>query len=358
VSKKTVKLKYVDFPFFGAKSNAGDSIEVENFFITKAIKENYDIEWSDKPDFLLCGYVGTDFAKYNCVKIYFGLEPIHPNFNAYDYALGCMNNYETGNRFLRIIPPIMFDRLKPVYDAIFTRDKFTIDDLRKKTGFCSRVVTHRGGNSFRHEFFERLSKYKKVSSGGGWGNNIGYKVADKFEFDKQHKFSLAFDNSTDHISEKLYDAFGAHTVPIYWGNNEITKYFNPKAFVNFYDYGGVEEVIDRIKEIDHNDDLYLQMMHEPALVNPRTYEQLQKELESFFIHIFETPLEETVSSKNSYRGRYGYQKIEYYGRRVLYRKEKIRSIFSKIYAPFRIMEHFKVIRKIKLMVKFVLRISE
>jgi hypothetical protein len=347
VLRKSVKLKYVDFlpGFWDSKSNAGDESTVENFFITKAIRKNYDIIYSDTPDFLLCldnyGW-RAEFAKYDCVKIFITIENFHPNFNAYDYAIAMVNNYEEGRRFLKLNPVLMLERRRPIYNAIFCRDKFTADDLNEKSGFCSRVVTGTAGNPIREEFFHKLSEYKKVDSGGGYLNNVGGRVVDKFKFDKQHKFSLAIENSTEYTTEKLYEAFGAHTIPIYWGNPEISKEFNTRAFVNFYDYGTIDKVVDRVKEIDNNDELYLQMMREPAFINPKTYEQLQKGLEDFLINIFETPLEESRRDRALALRRYA--KVEAYGRRIYAWEIRFKARFYWLYKFF---NKFSIIQKIK-----------
>ncbi len=54
-----------------------------------------------------------------------------------------------------------------------------------------------------------------------------------------------------YTTEKLFDCFKAGTVPIYWGNPEITRDVNPKAFINCNDYeNDFDAVIERVKEID------------------------------------------------------------------------------------------------------------
>ncbi len=61
----------------------------------------------------------------------------------------------------------------------------------------------------RNNFFLKISKYKKVDSGGLALNNIGYIVKNKLEFIKDYKFTIAFENSSysGYTTEKITDAF-------------------------------------------------------------------------------------------------------------------------------------------------------
>ena len=78
--------------------------------------------------------------------------------------------------------------------------------------------------SGRDELFEYLSQYKLVDSGGRHKNNIGGSIDDKFLFQQQYKFSIAYENSSTpgYTTEKIIQALAAGTSePIYWGNPEI-----------------------------------------------------------------------------------------------------------------------------------------
>jgi hypothetical protein len=334
--RKTIKLKYVDCPFLGLPDNANMIIDQNNIFTTRAIEKNYHIEWSDNPDYIICATLGFDFSKYNCVKIALLTENIYPNFNAYDYAIGLVNNFEHNSRFFLLPSCIMRECWRGYYDNVFTRPAFSYDDLAAKKGFCAWVVSNGTYiNPIRDKFFYKYSEYKRVDSGGGHLNNVGGRIADKQAFLNQYKFSLARENSKDYTCEKLWQAFASHTIPVYWGNPEIGKEYNTKAFVNFYDYGSVEKTLKRVIEIDNNDDLFMQMMHEPAYINPKTYDQHMKELEDFFIKIFETPIED---SKRDITFR-SYELVEAYGRKQYYqknkRKEIVKQFLIKLYHPFR-----------------------
>ena len=86
---------------------------------------------------------------------------------------------------------------------------------------------------------EKLSKYKRVDSGGRHLNNIGGPVDDKLEFQKDYKFSIAFENSAfpGYLTEKLPEAVIAQTLPIYWGDKLVHRDFNTARFLNYPDFG-------------------------------------------------------------------------------------------------------------------------
>ena len=93
---------------------------------------------------------------------------------------------------------------------------------------------------------------------------VEHPVADKLAFQQAYKFVIAFENSSTpgYLTEKFAEAAQADAVPIYWGDPTIAELFNPKAFVNCHDFATLEDAVERVKEIDADDDLYLQMLSE------------------------------------------------------------------------------------------------
>jgi hypothetical protein len=204
--------------------------------LTRAIRKNYDIEWSDNPDFILCGHLGYDFAKYDCVKIACIHECIYPNLNAYDYAI-LFSTDVYGNRIFHGKACITNLLFKNSYDNNFNRDKFSYEDLLLIKGGGAQVVSNGMANPIRDEFFYKFSEYKQVASGGMHLNNVGGRVSNEHEFLKKYKFSFALEPAQNYMpGEKLLQSFGAHTIPIFFGHPEVCKEYSTKAFVNFYDY--------------------------------------------------------------------------------------------------------------------------
>lgn len=111
-----------------------------------------------------------------------------------------------------------------------------------KTKFCCFIVSN-GGCQMRNKFFEMLSKYKKVESLGRFMRNVPDtivlpdRVKERAEYLRvigQYKFMITFENNSlpHYTTEKIYNAFSAGTVPIYWGDPHVTEHYNPAAFVH------------------------------------------------------------------------------------------------------------------------------
>jgi hypothetical protein len=169
-------------------------------------------------------------------------------------------------------------------------------ELRKKslensfrTKFCAAVISNNMvTNGFRMKFINELNKYKNIDMGGRYLNNVGGPVKNKIEFLTSYKFSIAMENTEGdgYISEKIYDSFISGTIPIYYGDYTLDEYINPKAFILIKDEKNIKEKIDYIKEIDNNNEKYLNILNENILINENFNNIIEKELNEFLYNIF------------------------------------------------------------------------
>lgn len=227
------------------------------------------VDFTDKPDILFFTPFEYDdhFKCRDAVRVYVTQENDVPNFNICDYGVS-FHDIRFGERSFRL-PNYCY------HNAAFAnlRDGKRMECERpERRDFCSVVISN---DLFaapeRFEYWDRISKYKTVASGGKIGNNVGGPVADKFEFLARHKFNLAFENSVvdGYTTEKITDAFYAGTVPIYWGNRQVHKDFNPDAFISINDFPSIDAAIDHIRQVDEDDELYLRYLHaNPLIGNP------------------------------------------------------------------------------------------
>ena len=283
--KTTVKLKFVDF---------FDNFNKQDNEFLDVLKERYDVVQCDDPDYIIYSGFGYEHLHYDCIRIFFTGECQTPDFNECDYAIG-FDRLHFGDRYARI-PLYNIFQYKSEYKSLLNRKPFTKEDVAGR-GFCSFVVSNCFAQDKRAIFFEQLSQYKEVASGGRYKNNIGGSVKDKKAFLGKYKFNIAFENCSHdgYATEKIMEAFAAGVVPIYYGDPRIAEDFNPKAFVNAHDYPSFEAMIERIKEIDADDELYLQMLNEP-IIKP---DADVSELEDFLLPIFERPLAESKRRSHS-----------------------------------------------------------
>lgn len=296
----------------------------------KAIKDilskKYEVVVSDKPDYLFYSTYGNDYLKYtDCIRIFYTSECLTPNFNECDYAIG-FDRLDFGDRYMRL-PLYQLFQYRESFVKLLTRKPFTAEDLKNKTDFCNYVVSNSYVKDVRTEIFNMLSKYKRVNSGGRYMNNIGGPVKDKFAFQKKHKFSIAFENCSydGYSTEKIADAFAAETIPIYWGDPRIGLDFNEDAFINCHRYNSLEEVVERVKEIDQNDELFIKMLNTPIL----KCEDLH--MDDFLYHIFDQPYE---MAKRCPHSQHTIQRENYVKRYAFIQKyfvDKIDYLKNKVY---------------------------
>lgn len=253
---------------------------IENYF-TKVLSERFDVIRDDSnPDYLIFGdkNFGTNNINYNdrkCIKIFYTGENERPwdyhchysisfdhhEFDGKNYRLPLYVIYDHDNHFRNVPNTSNIDR-QP-------------QDLLESKEFCSFVVKN-GACEMRNRWFHKLQEYRPVASGGPLFNNIGYiiprgeeSVQAKIKFLNSYKFNLCFENSSypGYATEKLYEALCAKTIPIYWGSPTIEVDFNPKAFLNWHDYGNDKDFFEAIQEIDMNPDLYESMYLEPMFAD-------------------------------------------------------------------------------------------
>ncbi|MEH7334215.1 glycosyltransferase family 10 [Neobacillus drentensis] len=276
--KPKIKINFTDF---------WGGFDKKNNFFTNLLETKYDVTISDDPDYLFYSCFGGDHLNYDCVRIYYtGENWRSPNFNVCDYALG-FDYISLDDRYLRF--PLYF-LYTDDYELAKKKHLISENEIEEKVLFCNFVVSNGSGWS-RNHLFDWLSKYKTIDSGGGFRNNIGYRVEDKLEFQKKYKFSIAGENGPGdgYTTEKIIQAFAAQTIPIYWGNPSIYKEFNPNSFINCHDFDSFEDVVKRVEEIDNDKELFSRMLKEPiysADVNPE--EIGEKQLLNFLSPIFDS----------------------------------------------------------------------
>jgi hypothetical protein len=266
---KKIKLYFVDFwPGFDGK-----------FFVWIFTRAGYQCTvTSENPDLLIYSVFGNRHLRYSCKKLFYTGENVRPPANEFSLSFDYSDN-PLHYRF----PLYTYSRWSctPLdrswggdstihLDTIFDKKEETKEELlRRKTGFCV-FMQGNGGCSHRNEFFRALNARKPVTSAGSLFNNydrvIGWE--EKLKFARDFKFMIAFENSSypGYVTEKIFEPMLVKTIPIYWGSDTAKHEFNP---VSYIDVNGlsIEEAVERVLEIDSNDDLYYEMYRQPYLVD-------------------------------------------------------------------------------------------
>jgi len=274
----------------------------------RMLEERYTVIESETPDFVFFDCQNqNNCVDYNCVRIILIGENQRPNFNLFDYAAG-FDKIQYEDRYL-YLPLYATEDIRCFLEMALKKHLQGKDYFLSKKKFCNMVVSNvRDASERRIDFFKRLCKYKKVDSGGKSYNNLtdGKPVVDKLEFQEGYKFSLAFENSTHrgYTTEKIIQAWAAGTIPIYWGDPTISEQFNEKAFINCHAYKDWDEVIEKIIEIDQNNELYLEMQQQSIYNENSNLLELMDEnyYKNWLYHILDKTPEDALWRTNAYEG--------------------------------------------------------
>jgi alpha(1,3/1,4) fucosyltransferase len=276
---KTIR---VSFKKFWYDFNNNDNIFL--FLLRK--KYNVIID-NINPEYIFTGDK-NDINK-NSINIWFSAEPNWDKNNCdwglVQYFIKDKSNYIRFPLYLYYIYDFIKKDVIKDFDFFFQQRKFTKEDLKQKTNFCTFICSGpiNGVGQYRDFFVKKLMNYKKVDCPGTRFNNIqrlpgssdnGLLASDyKRNFIKNYKFTFGFENTTTkdgyigYTTEKLIEPMVCNTIPLYWGNVLIHAEFNTNSFINYHDYRHDEDVINKIIEIDNNDNLYIEMMNQPYTYN-------------------------------------------------------------------------------------------
>jgi hypothetical protein len=282
MSKPKLKIFFTDFwPVFDM---------YDNIFVD-LLSDKYDLVISpNDPDYLFFSVFGDEFNKYRCTRIFFSGESAKPDFRDCDYSFSCYPDSDDGRNY-RLPQYYQYGDMEEL-----TKKPKPEEILVQKTKFCNFIYSNPSCKR-RNEFFKKLSKYRKVDSAGRFMNNIGKGIGstpqDKWSFMRPYKFTISFENLEQeyYTTEKIYEAMKVNSIPIYWGNPRIGNDFNTDSFLNYYDYGGDEALIEKIIELDRNDDEYLKMLSQPWFRNNEVNDFLKKvNILKQFDKIFSEPI--------------------------------------------------------------------
>ena len=208
-----------------------------------------------------------------------------------NYAIIC-NNVKAEN-ILNF--PYFFHVFLHRFEEFVTIKKEKKYTTKKK--FCAFIVSNPRARD-RIRFFRQLSKYKKIDSFGPLFNNqkVPRGLIEKYKYDgrklrqelkeendsficnsflvnqelfRDYKFVICFESSyaKDYITEKLPNVMMANSVGIYRGAENIGEFFNTKSFINYDDYESYNKMIEKIRELDQDEEKYQKFLEEPFFID-------------------------------------------------------------------------------------------
>jgi len=234
---------------------------------------------NNNPDLIISG----GGPKRKGVKtIYFSGEPFFLSDEQFDNVCDFgMSGYHIDNSKYYRFPLYLYYIYNFIKNGIIKDVNFFFDERTPtpKTKFCNFIS--RSLNGKRGEFFKKLNEYKRIDTNvvpytninvPGYGGSINGSLQ-KLNFIKDYKFTLSFENSSTnkhgdgYTTEKLVEPMVVNSLPIYWGNTRIDEDFNTNSILSYFDYNNDEELIDKIIELDNNEDIYNEYFKEPFVTS-------------------------------------------------------------------------------------------
>jgi len=259
MSQPRVHLDFTDF------WHPDTALEKQDNPLYRLLSRRFDVEICDDPDFLIYSCFGQRYRWYRCTRIFYTGENRRPDYDACDYAFTF--DYPVTERNYRLPLYGLYDEVTGLLEPR-NAEAFVVE----KSRFCNFIYSNHLASE-RLDFLGRLQRYKSVDCGGPVANNLGFVVprSQTVSFRRPYKFTIAFENSAypGYTTEKIMHAFLAGSLPIYWGNPDVGRDFNLRAFINCGAFASFDDVIDHVIEVDRDDSLLARYLAEPPFVGNR-----------------------------------------------------------------------------------------
>ncbi len=248
---------------------------------------NTKVIWSNKAISTADLYCYIDFLSYdnhqiidsNALKVIYLTEPVSVFPNQYQRAFWKKFDVAiTWNDWLAAQHPAFIHTFYPMYNAFshqsisWLKDATTTELLKRQQAIC--LINNNKKSLIKGELFSLRGKVARWFYQDGqlpldiYGrtpfNLPSYKgeSPDKISTYKNYRYALCFENlylenwSNGWITEKIFDAFYALTVPIYYGCYNIEDYIDPKCFIDYRQFNSLVELRDYLKNM--SDETYLE----------------------------------------------------------------------------------------------------
>lgn len=233
--------------------------------VWRALVTRYDVtptSIEEPSDLLVYSDFGTAHQAYKGLKVYLTGENMVPDFNECDLAFSPVE-VPGDPRAVRL--PYYAQALKEP-ERLIRPAGFTGEPDRP--GFCAFVVSNPKSPE-RNAFFRMLNQRRRVDSGGRHFNNVGGPVKDKLGFIRNYRFCIAIENTSSpgYTTEKLVEPLLAGCIPLYWGDPEVGRDFNPDCMVNLSDFADFEAAIAHVLALDTDVEARRKILSAPAFRN-------------------------------------------------------------------------------------------
>ena len=215
-----------------------DKCDSQYRFITdQCLTRNYDnkkinVAWLLEPRAMspqIYRYIELNHNKFNCIL-------------TYDKQL-----LNLGNSFLEYVWGSSW-----ISDVV---DKEKIENKSKNVSMIASYKRHTDGHRLRHELIKNLSLSSFIDVFGKEYKQFEWEYfRGKVQAYNDYRFSIAMENSQakGYFTEKIIDCFVSKTVPIYWGDKSIGKYFNSDGIIFFNNEKELKNILSSLTTEKYN----------------------------------------------------------------------------------------------------------
>lgn len=94
------------------------------------------------------------------------------------------------------------------------------------------------------------------------------------------------------MTEKLFQAYFAGSIPIYWGDKTSVSDINKNAVIYADDFDSESDLVEYVKKVDNDDELYCKIWNQHLITNPEmNYEVMQDKLRKKLFELMDTKLQ-------------------------------------------------------------------
>lgn len=277
-----MKISFLDFwPDFKSDNN----------FLIHLFREQFENIFIVEPEFadiIIFSCFGEQNKKYNhCKKIFFTGENRRPDFSQCDFSISF--DFDTyGNRNIRI--PLWYYYIDWFGVGSYGNPEYLIPvkyltepnefSTKEKNGFCSAVYSNPVG--IRSQIISTINSYKKVDC---YGKVPGFYTLPDGEKNKMniisnYKFNICFENSVypGYFTEKILHAKIAGCIPLYYSDKSFHKDFNINSCINLINFDNMKQILDEIKRIDSDNELYNNMIAEPLFTKVPNLDEIKDDI--------------------------------------------------------------------------------
>lgn len=318
-------------------------------FVARYFADEYEVVVDTaNPDIVFFSCFGLEHLKYDkAIKIFINGESLIPDFNDCDYCIGTIK-YNFMERAFWI----------PLSHWAADANNLPVAPISREAAlnrkFCSFIYSQDSigkGAKDRKEFCMKLMQYKHVDCPGRilhncnpgilsdrWSDNW---ITSKRTYCSGFKFAIAYENHNlpGYMTEKLTDCYMSNTIPIYCGSKGDVAPYPKDSMICIDDFASMDEAIDKVREIDEDDDAYMSMLNANPFRNAEFDNGFTQGVQEFVRKIIEegSPLFDDVRdwSASHYCKRFIQAENDPYFRKCRQVIEKLRKMKAQLRQVFK-----------------------